>query len=400
MLYQLSLPIIKRKDLANINLWNSREPVISDISGYISSSHHESFLGKSPVALEKYRPRKSYKSLYPSVGIINRVTYSGSAMTNDQRTYDVDHELDSTDENIHTEWDNTLDPRLTIESGDVVRFECRDASNGQFSPDSSVDEVLEVDASQIHPMTGPVAIKGAQPGDVLEVELLEFEHDGWGYTVVYPGDQGKGLLPGQFPNPDLHIWELENDVAKFVDGIRIPVHPFPGNIGVVPAEKGKHSTIPPRDVGGNIDIKHLTAGSKLYLPIEVRDGMFSIGDCHAAQGDGEVCVTGIESPMTVSACLVLRQDIDIPQPRFLSDHPFTPSGQDELVVGTTGVGDDLMTASKRAVEQMIDHLHTERGLSRGKAYMLCSAAVDLKINEVVNDPNWTVSAYLPQSIFP
>lgn len=312
----------------------------------------------------------------------------------------VDHEISRRDENIHSAWNNTLEPVLTVESGAVVRFECRDASNGQITPDSTVNDVTDVDATPIHPLTGPVAIQDAAPGDILEIELLDFEHEGWGYTTVYPGRQDKGLLPNQFSDPGLHIWELEDGCAQFVDGIEIPIHPFPGNLGVAPAEPGPHSTIPPRDVGGNIDIKHLTAGSTLYLPIAVQDGLFSIGDCHAAQGDGEVCVTGIEAPMSVTTRLTLHHDRQLSGPQFVSDGPFTPTGTDESMVGTVGIGDELMTATKKAITSMVDHLHEQRGLSRLKAYMLCSAAVDLKINEVVNTPNWTVSAYLPQSIFP
>jgi acetamidase/formamidase len=149
-----------------------------------------------------------------------------------------------------------------------------------------------------------------------------------------------------------------------------------------------------------MDVKHLTAGSTLYLPVETEGALFSTGDCHAAQGDGEVCVTGIETEMFVTARFDVRSDMDIAQPQFETDGPFTPTGADERMYGTTGIDSDLMEATKKAVRHMIEHLHEERGLSRGEAYILCSAIVDLKINEVVDAPNWTVSAYLPESIFP
>ena len=149
-----------------------------------------------------------------------------------------------------------------------------------------------------------------------------------------------------------------------------------------------------------MDVKHLTAGSTLYLPVEVAGGLFSTGDCHAAQGDGEVCVTGIEARMFVTARFNVRSDMAIEQPQFRTGGPFTPTGVDESMYGTTGISDDLMTATKKAVRHMIDHLHEERGLTRAEAYILCSAAVDLKISEVVDAPNWTVSAYLPESVFP
>lgn len=312
----------------------------------------------------------------------------------------IDHRLDDRDENVHVGyWDNALDPVLTVRPGEVVRFECRDAANGHFDEQSAVAD-LETKPDEGHPLTGPVAIEGASPGDVLVVDLLEFEHKGFGVTYFYPGEEHMGLLPEDFPEPGLHVWDLDGDVGRFVDGIEVPLDPFPGVIGVAPAEAGRHSTVPPRRVGGNLDVKHLTAGSTLYLPVEVEGALFSVGDCHGAQGDGEVCVTGIEAPMFVTARFDIRPDLAIDQPRFETQGPFTATGVDEPMYGTAGIADDLMTATKRAVRQMIDHLHVDRGLTREEAYLLCSTAVDLKINEVVDAPNWVVSAYLPESIFP
>jgi len=314
--------------------------------------------------------------------------------------HSIDHRLSDKEENIHNPWDNSLDPILTVEPGDVVRFECRDATDNQLDVESTTGDVSTLSFDPVHPLTGPVAIEGAEPGDVLEVELLDLQHKGWGYTLFFPGEMGLGLLPEDFTEPGLHIWDLEGDTGHFVNGIEVPLDPFPGVIGVAPADDGELDTLPPRSSGGNMDIKHLTSGATLYLPVEVDDGLFSIGDCHAAQGDGEVSVTGIEAPMFVTARFDVRSDLDIEQPQFKTERPFTPTGVDEPMYGTSGISDDLMEATKKAVRHMIDHLHTERGLSREEAYILCSAIVDLKINEVVDAPNWTVSAYLPESIFP
>ena len=209
-----------------------------------------------------------------------------------------------------------------------------------------------------------------------------------------------GLLPEEFPDSGIHVWELDEDVGHFVNGIEVPLDPFPGVIGVAPAAEGEHGTLPPHDGGGNVDIKHLTAGSRLYLPVAVDGALFSTGDCHAAQGDGEVCVTGVEAPMFVTARFDVRPDLQIEQPQFETEGPFMPAGRDEPMYGTAGVADDLIEATKKAVRYMIGHLHEHRGLTRQEAYILCSAAVDLKINEVADAPNWTVSAYLPESIFP
>ena len=316
------------------------------------------------------------------------------------RDYRVDHRLSDSDENVHSVWDNSLDPVLTVDPGDVVRFECRDATDRQVTVQTTAEEVPDISFDPVHPLTGPVAVEGAEPGDVLEVELLDLQHKGWGYTLFFPGEMELGLLPEDFDEPGLHIWDLQGDVGHFVDGIEVPLDPFPGVIGVAPGEDGEIGTLPPRSTGGNMDIKHLTAGSTLYLPVEVEGGLFSTADCHAAQGDGEVCVTGIEAPMFVTARFDVRSDMAIEQPQFETPGPFTPTGVDEPMYATSGIDPDLMEATKRAVRYMIDHLHEERGLTRGEAYMLCSAAVDLKINEVVDAPNWTVSAYLPESIFP
>jgi acetamidase/formamidase len=321
-------------------------------------------------------------------------------MPPDTSEYSVDHRLSDAERNIHRAWDNSLDPVLTIDSGDVVRFECRDATDRQLDVESTDEDVHDLSFDPVHPLTGPVAVEGAQPGDVLEVELLDLQHKGWGYNAFFPGDMELGLLPEDFEDPGLFVWDLEGDVGHFVDGIEIPLDPFPGVIGVAPAEDGDHDTLPPRSVGGNMDVKHLTAGSTLYLPVEVEGALFSTGDCHAAQGDGEVCVTGVEAPMFVTARFHLRSDMDIEQPQFETTGPFTATGQDEPMYGTTGIAPDLMEATKLAVRHMIEHLHEERGLTRGEAYILASAIVDLKINEVVDAPNWTVSAYLPESIFP
>ncbi|MFB6172331.1 MAG: acetamidase/formamidase family protein [Haloarculaceae archaeon] len=310
-----------------------------------------------------------------------------------------DHRLDASDPHVHRDWDPDRDPVLTVDPGDVVAFECRDATDGHLSPDSTVEDVLTLDF-QGHPLTGPVAVAGATPGDALLVDVLAVDHHGVGYTYFYPGAEGKGLLPDEFPAAGLHVWDLGDGVGRFVNGIEVPLAPFPGNLGAPPAEPGPHSTTPPRRVGGNLDVRHLTAGATLRLPVEVEGALFSVGDGHAAQGDGEVCVTGVETPTTVTARFRLDRDGAPDRPEFETTGPYAPAASDGPAYGTTGVAPDLMDATADAVRGMIDHLHAERGLSRAEAYVLCSAAVDLKLSEVVNAPNWVVSAYVPESIFP
>ncbi|WP_234972340.1 acetamidase/formamidase family protein [Halobaculum gomorrense] len=317
----------------------------------------------------------------------------------------------SADDAVHYEWDAAIDPALTVEPGSVVRFDCRDAYDGQVDPPATVEQLLAVDADG-HPLTGPVAVEGVEPGDTLAVDLLAVEHRGWGVTAVSPGEREGGLLPEEFREPHVRQWDLDarcdgTPVATFADDgapdVAVPLAPFPGNLGVAPGDVGPHSTMPPRRVGGNMDVKHLTVGSRLYLPVEAAGALFSIGDCHAAQGDGEVCLTGIEAPMAVTARLDLVDDTPggdpaVDGPQFETDGPFTPTGRDERMYATTGIEPDLMDAAKAAISDMVAHLHEQRGFSRPDAYVLCSAAVDLKISQVVDAPNWTVSAYLPESV--
>jgi acetamidase/formamidase len=302
----------------------------------------------------------------------------------------ADHELSREPEHRHYDWDRARDPALTVDSGDTVAVACRDAADGQLPEGATVADLEAVDAPG-HALTGPVAVSGLEPGDTLAVDVLDVTHEGVGWTYVYPSEAGTGLLPDEFPDGAVHTWALEGDVGRFVRGIEVPLTPFPGNLGVVPAEPGPHSTTPPRRVGGNLDVKHLTAGSTLYLPVEVAGGLFSVGDLHAAQGDGEVCITAIEMPGTVTVRL-RRSDRDVDGPELDPAGPFAPAG-DGPVRATTGLGDDLDAAAREAVRAMIRRLTTDRDLSRLAAYMLCSVAADLKVSEVVND-TVAVTAYL------
>jgi acetamidase/formamidase len=302
----------------------------------------------------------------------------------------ADHELSRDPEQLHYDWDRERDPVLTVDPGDTVAVECRDAADGQLPEGATVADLEAVDAPG-HAMTGPVAVSGLEPGDTLAVDVLDVTHEGVGWTYVYPGEAGTGLLPDDFSEGAVHTWELEGDVGYFTEDIEVPLTPFPGNLGVAPAELGPHSTTPPRRVGGNLDVKHLAAGSTLYLPVEVADGLFSVGDLHAAQGDGEVCITAIETPGTVTVRL-RRADRDVDGPEFDPAGSFTPPGG-KPIRATTGLGDDLNAAAREAVRTMIRRLTTDRDLTRLQAYVLCSVAADLKVSEVVNE-TVAVTAYL------
>ena len=304
-----------------------------------------------------------------------------------------DHHLDASDANVHHDWDADRDPVLTVDPGEVVRFECLDATGGELAPGATVEDVRSRE-SPGHAMTGPVAVAGAEPGDGLVVDLLSVETGDWGVTYVYPAERDAGFLPEAAPEGAIHHWELGGDTATFEDGVEVPIEPFPGNLGLAPAEAGPHSTIPPRPVGGNLDLRHLVAGSRLELPVEVEGGLFSVGDGHAAQGDGEVCVTAIECPTTVDVRFELLDESPA-APRF--ETPGGESWREGPAIGTTGVGPDLETAAREALSAMLDRLE-DRGFDRERAYMLCSVAADLQLSQVVNDPNRTVACRLPTSV--
>lgn len=297
----------------------------------------------------------------------------------------------------HNAWDNAIAPVLEVDDGSSVEFEVVDASGGQLDQRSSVDDVAQLDFAKVNPVTGPVFVRGARPGDVLEVEVLEFAMSGWGWTAIIPGF---GLLADQFPEPWLKSWDLDPGAAtaRFDDGIDIPVSPFPGTIGLAPPEPGEHSIVPPSAWGGNMDIKHLTAGTRLYLPVGVEGALFSVGDTHAAQGDGEVCGTAIESPMRVALRFRVRRDLALLRPAFETFGAAPGDRASDGAFVTTGVADDLMVAARQAVEAMIDHLDRTAGLDAQAAYALASVAVDLRVHEVVDAPNWVVGAWLPKGI--
>jgi len=298
---------------------------------------------------------------------------------------------------FHTKWDNSLQPALEIEPGDTVHFQTREVTNGQVTPGCLAEMLTKLDFDNIYPLAGPVAVKGAQPGDALAVELLELHTMGWAWTGVIPG---LGLLKEEFNQPYIYHWDLrEGDVAEFRPGIEVPLDPFPGTIGVAPKDAGQFAIMPPGPFGGNLDTRHLHAGTTLYLPVQVAGALFSVGDCHAGQGDGEVCVTGLEAPMQLTLRFDLLKGANFAEPRFQTKGPLNPRFESGGYYATMGVGPDLYEDAQKAVLYMIDWLGKEKGLSPEDAYVLCSAVGDLKISEIVDQPNWTVSFYMPLSIF-
>ena len=299
----------------------------------------------------------------------------------------------------HFGWDNSNKPVIEIKSGETIEIDTVDSSGSQLDINSTVDDVKNLDFSKVNPVTGPIFVEDAKEGDVVEVELIDFIASGWGWTAVIPGF---GLLADEFKNPDLNLWKYNKDNP--IESIystygKVPLKPFVGTIGLALKESGNHSIVPPRHCGGNLDIKDLSKGSKVRFPVQIPGALLSLGDTHAAQGDGEICGTAIESPMKVIVKVNLIKNMKIPSPQFETFGPVSNHIDKDGYFVTTGVGPDLMEGAKNAIRSMIDLLVKKLNIPDSKAYMFCSVCADLRISEVVDVPNWVVSCYFPKSVF-
>ncbi len=348
----------------------------------------------------------------------------------------------------HNRWHPDIPPVVRCEPGDEVVLETRDAFDGQMGPDATLDTVAAPNLNVVHPLTGPVYVESAQPGDLLEVEILQVAPDSYGYTVQVPGF---GFLRDEFTEPFIVRWDLAEGWASSADlpGVLIPAAPFMGTIGLspgrqalgritareqasldrggfvlpplaadaVPADPAIAAealrTIPPREQAGNVDIKQLGVGTRLLIAVDTPGALFSAGDAHFAQGDCETCGTAIEMRATLRVRFGIRpgeaREKGIRDPRFSwTDYWVAPEyAAPRRFFATTGTSvsrdgevraEDATLAARNALLNMIDHLG-ERGWSRQQAYAICSVAVDLRLSQLVDVPSFLVSALLPEDIF-
>ena len=348
----------------------------------------------------------------------------------------------------HNRWHPDIEPVVDVDPLEEVVIETRESSDGQIRPGVVASDLLRMDPHVVHPLTGPVYVKGAHPGDLLEVEYLEIAPQRYGWTRFVPG---LGFLPDLFAHPFLVHWDLGTDwaTAESMRGLRIPKAAFMGTAGVAPShaqlaewtrreaelsERGglvfppdrksavpPHDpvasqglrTVPPRENCGNVDVKQMTQGSRLLIPVNVEGALYSVGDAHFAQGDSECCGTAIEMGATVVVRFRIHpgdaERHGIRWPRFAHPDFFTKPewAVPRNFIATMGMpinadgsndGGNITLAARNAVIQMIDLLQ-ERGWTREQAYIICSVAVDLKISNVVDVPNVVVSAVLPEAIF-
>ncbi|MFG3151441.1 acetamidase/formamidase family protein [Streptomyces sp. NPDC048219] len=297
---------------------------------------------------------------------------------------------------VHHAWDASLHPTLRIEPGDTVHFDLKMAGHGQIRHGVPYADTT-VDFTTLYHLLGPIYVEGARPGDTLEIEILNLAPGPWGWCAVLPE---LGLLPDDFPDPFIRYFDLTGAThTELVPGVRVPIRPFLGVMGTLPNGIDTASAFPPHQGGGNVDTRHLTRGATLQLPV-FRDGaLFSCGDPHAAQGDGEVCVSAIETSMTAALRFTVRQQ-SISTPRFTVPSPSVrPERDAEGYYGTMGIHADLMEGARTAVRGMIDLVAGEHGLTPQDAYMLCSVAGDLRIFEIVDAGVWNVGFTLPRSVF-
>jgi acetamidase/formamidase len=305
----------------------------------------------------------------------------------------MEHHIDP--ERIHHAWDNTLEPTLRIASGDTVHYDLRMAGSGQVHEGATFAET-NFDFDTLYNLLGPLYVEGARPGDTLRVEILALAPGDWGWCVILPE---LGTLPDEFPDPYLRTFDLRNGThVAFAPGISIPFAPFLGTMGTHPDSPASASAFPPHKGGGNIDTRHLTVGSALWLPVWCEGGLFSCGDAHAMQGDGEVCVAALECDMRATLRFIVEKRT-IPVPYFRTAGALTPLVDAGGHQGAMGIDSDLMEGARKAIAAMVDWIVTEHGLSREDAYMLCSLAGDLKILELVDAGVWNVGLTLPLDVF-
>ena len=307
----------------------------------------------------------------------------------------AEYKLDNTQ--THYLWDVNHEPVLHINSGDTVSIETAEVSSNFFNINSTTEDIARLDFDLLYPLSGPIYIEGAEPGDTLAVEILDIKPKKWGWMSVLPGF---GLLPERFPDAYLRTFDLSNGVyVPFREDIMVPFDPFLGTMGVCPAGAEGLSPMPPGSFGGNMDLRHLRKGATLYLPVQVKGALFSCGDGHAVQGDGEVCVTALEAPADVRLKFTLIKGRSGASPSFYTPSPLLHETDTCGWQGTTGFGEDLMQAAKDAISRMIDFIVEKSGLEPIDAYLLTSIAADLKITEIVDSGIWIVTAMLPLSIF-
>ena len=288
----------------------------------------------------------------------------------------------------HNKFSRAIPYAIKVPSGSVIEAFTHEATGGQLNIDSTVDDFESVDMDRVHTLTGPIYVDDAEVGDVLAVELLEFEPGDWAWTGMSPHF---GFLGNENQETVFKTYKLDKQakLVHFAEGIDIPMKPFAGVMGVAPDTDEMLTTIPPRANGGNMDDPNIGAGVTVYFPVFVKGALFSIGDTHAVQGMGEVVGTAVEAPMRILFRISVVKGHSIEEPQYETDDYYA----------TTGFATTIDEAALKATRYMIKHIEDTYGLSKAEAYMLCSLIGDLKIAEVVDLPHVLVTMHIPKDVF-
>lgn len=302
------------------------------------------------------------------------------------------HYLDSM--KVHYKWDNSFPSALVIDPGDIVKFNLQESSGGQINSNSTVKDLNNLDLDRICPLSGPIYVQNISSNDVLEVEILDYNISNWGWSAIHPGFD---LLAGDFDSY-LHHWDISNKISANLNSkLVVPLNPSVSIMGVAPKESGSFHPLSPNNSGGNMSISDISKGVKLLLPVNVDGALFSCGSGKAALGDGKICSSGIETNMSLTLKFHVHKELELEEPQFIINKHSVNEKKINYYV-TTGISPDLLNATKKAVKYMIRYLTSNYNLTSQEAYILCSIALKLKINQVVNKPNWVVSAYIPLNL--
>ncbi|MBX9794620.1 MAG: acetamidase/formamidase family protein [Burkholderiaceae bacterium] len=293
---------------------------------------------------------------------------------------------------LHSHWDRSLPSALTVADGAVLTMACPDASNGLLGPNSTAKDIAQIDFGSLDPLCGPIHVEGAEPGDVLQVEVLDIELASWGWTGLL---KGFGLLADEFPQPYFRSFDLTRSEID-VFGLSFPLRPMMGVLGVAPAASGRFASITPTNAGGNIDVRYLGPGSTIYLPVFNSGAMLSGGDGHALQGEGEISGTAIEAPMTATLRVKVLKHQMLAAP--VIDFSTARFGETEFR-DFLGIGPDLYQAARDATRYAVDALAAHFKVEPFEAYAILGMVGELRIHEIVDQPNWIVGCMVPRRLF-
>ncbi len=295
-------------------------------------------------------------------------------------------------DSLHPHWNRAVPPALTVSPGDHFELVSPDASNGLLGRHSTAADISKIDFRKLDPLCGPIYVEGAEPGDTLKLEIVDLELGSWGWSGLLPDF---GLLSDEFPEPFFRGFDLSGGSAE-IFGETFALKPMLGVLGVAPEQDGDFPSIAPTIAGGNIDVRYITRGATLYLPVFNKGALISGGDGHALQGEGEISGTAIEAAMSATIKVDLIKGRRIPAP--FADISIKPYQETEFR-DFLGIGPDLFTAARDATRFAVDELARSLKVEPFEAYAVLGMIGELRIHEIVDKPNWVVGCMIPRRLF-